>query len=277
MSFDPKLMVKMEKIAEKFFGTVQDPTQIPINKSSREKLYKLSSSSIVWKLDKKGEPISWIISIPTTVSLMKAFLNHKITERALFQKTKPQKSYSAIYLCSAFTLPKYRGEGLAPKLIKISIESIAHKNNFHLFSWPTTEGGSSVVKKLEKSLGKKVQIRVSKKWILSFRAENKNIFEAIRNGEKLIETRAGGGKYEGIKDGDYLIFSCEGKKFEREIIKVTKFKTISALVKKYPVKSINPMVKNVLELTKMYESFPGYKERIKRDGILAFELKSPVK
>ncbi len=117
----------------------------------------------------------------------------------------------------------------------------------------------------------------NKKWNLPFRAQDKNIFEAIKKGEKSIETRAGGGKYEGIKDGDYLIFSCEGKKFEREIIKVSKFKTISALVKKYPVKSINPMVKNILELTKMYESFPGYKERIKRDGILAFELKTPVK
>ncbi len=117
----------------------------------------------------------------------------------------------------------------------------------------------------------------TKKWVVSFRAENKDIFEVIKSGLKTIETRAGGGKYEGIKDGDYLIFSCEGKKFEREIIKVAKFKTISALVKRYPVKSINPMVKNVLELTKMYESFPGYKERIKQDGILAFELKKPVK
>jgi ASC-1-like (ASCH) protein len=116
-----------------------------------------------------------------------------------------------------------------------------------------------------------------KKWTLPIRAQDKNIFDAIKKGEKIIETRVGGKKYEGVKIGDTLIFSCNGKKFEQEVLKTSKFKTISALVKKYPFKLINPFVKSVSELTKMYESFPGYKDRIKQDGILAFELKNPVK
>ena len=108
--------------------------------------------------------------------------------------------------------------------------------------------------------------------ILRFRQINKDIFEAIKNGKKKIETRAGSPKYFNIKAGDALVFVCGKERFEKKIKKVSKFKSIAALHKVYKPIEINPRTKTLAESKKMYYSFPGYKEKIKRYGLIALEL-----
>jgi ASC-1-like (ASCH) protein len=112
-----------------------------------------------------------------------------------------------------------------------------------------------------------------KKYTLKFALKNKYVFDAIKNGEKKIETRAGTVRYKNIKAGDIFVLSCGNKKFEKMIRKVSHFKSISSLVKKYSPKEINPKINTEKELTQMFFSFNGYKEKIKKFGILAFELK----
>jgi ASC-1-like (ASCH) protein len=108
---------------------------------------------------------------------------------------------------------------------------------------------------------------------LKFRAVNRDIFEAIRSGRKKVGTRSATKKYKKVKVGDKLMFVCKFKKFEKVVKKVTIFKTIRALVNKYKPSQINPCCKTEAELRDMYYTFPGYKDKIKKFGLIAFELK----
>lgn len=108
--------------------------------------------------------------------------------------------------------------------------------------------------------------------ILRFRAMNRNIFEAIREGKKKVETRAASARYRNIKAGDILRFVCGKDSFGKKVKKVKVFKSIPSLLQKYRANEINPIVHSQAELQKMYYSFPGYRDKIKRYGIIAIEL-----
>ncbi|OGF87223.1 hypothetical protein A3B19_03230 [Candidatus Giovannonibacteria bacterium RIFCSPLOWO2_01_FULL_46_32] len=54
----------------------------------------------------------------------------------------------------------------------------------------------------------------NKKIILRFRAINQDIFLAIKNGRKKIETRAASKRFRSIKSGDKLILICGKEKIE---------------------------------------------------------------
>lgn len=108
--------------------------------------------------------------------------------------------------------------------------------------------------------------------ILRFRQINKDIFEAIKSGRKKIETRAGSPRYFNIKAGGRLVFVCGKDKFQKKIKKVRKFKSVKALHKVYKPQDINPKTKTIAESEKMYYSFLGYREKIKKYGLIALEL-----
>ena len=112
----------------------------------------------------------------------------------------------------------------------------------------------------------------SKRYNLAVAEINRDTFDFIRNGKKKIETRAGSVKYQNIQNGDTLIFSCAGKKFEKRIKKVFHFKSIKEMLKKYDPNTINPLTHSEKELTDVYYSYPNYKEKIAEFGLLAFEL-----
>lgn len=109
--------------------------------------------------------------------------------------------------------------------------------------------------------------------VLRFNQVNRQIFEEIKSGKKKVETRAGSSKYSNIQKGDVLKFICGKNSFEKEVSKVINFKTISALLKKYKPEQINPTLTTKKETEEMYYSFPNYREKIKKFGLLAFELK----
>lgn len=112
----------------------------------------------------------------------------------------------------------------------------------------------------------------TKKVQLRFRAVNKDIFEAILSGAKKIETRAASSKFAHLKAGDTIVLVCGKEKREKTIKKVKVFQTISELVSEYKVSDINPFCQNEQELTDMYYSFPGYKEKIAKYGLIAMEF-----
>jgi ASC-1-like (ASCH) protein len=111
-----------------------------------------------------------------------------------------------------------------------------------------------------------------KKHILKIAKDGKYIFDAIFSGEKKVETRAFSVKYNKIKVGDVLVFSCGKERFDKVVKKVENFKSIKALVKKYSPIKINPKCKTEKELEDMYYTFPDYKEKIKEFGLIAFTL-----
>lgn len=108
---------------------------------------------------------------------------------------------------------------------------------------------------------------------LRFRETDRDIFEAIRDGRKTIETRAATGRYQNIKKGGWVMLVCGKDQFEKQVVGAQIFKTIDALLKKYKVKEINPKLGTKEELKEMYYSFSNYREKIKQCGLIAIELK----
>lgn len=111
------------------------------------------------------------------------------------------------------------------------------------------------------------------KYVFRFRAVNKKIFLDIKSGKKTVETRAATEKYRNIKIGDMVILICGKERFEKKVKKAKIFKTIKSLIKAYPIKKIMPNLTTEKELEKAYYSYPDYKEKIKKFGLIALELK----
>lgn len=111
-----------------------------------------------------------------------------------------------------------------------------------------------------------------KKYTLRVAAGNEDIFEAIVSGKKKIETRAATERYRNIQKGDVIVLMCGKKKEQKTVKNVRIFKSISGLLKKYTPRQINPQYTTAREITDMYFSFSGYKEKIKQFGIIALEL-----
>jgi ASC-1-like (ASCH) protein len=112
-----------------------------------------------------------------------------------------------------------------------------------------------------------------KKIIFRVRESDRAIFEAVLNGKKKVETRAATSKFAKIKAGDSIILICGKDRLEKQVKKAKIFKTIPAMLKEYYFKDINPLIGSVKELEKMYSSFPGYEEKIKKCGLIALEIK----
>jgi len=111
-----------------------------------------------------------------------------------------------------------------------------------------------------------------KEVIIRFRMVNRDIFLAIKNGTKRIETRAATKKYQNLQKGNILVFVCGKRKFKKQVKSVEYFLSVKSLVKKYKPSAINPNAHSEKELNDMYDKFPGYKEKIKEFGIVAWKL-----
>lgn len=111
-----------------------------------------------------------------------------------------------------------------------------------------------------------------KKFQLKFREVNRDIFAAIKSGKKKVETRAATVRYQNIKAGDAVELVCGKDRFEKKIKSAKIYKSAADLLKKHKPKDINPKTETREELEKMFYSFHGYREKIKKHGIAAWEL-----
>ncbi|HWA64284.1 MAG TPA: ASCH domain-containing protein [Candidatus Paceibacterota bacterium] len=109
--------------------------------------------------------------------------------------------------------------------------------------------------------------------LLKFAQQNKDIFEKIKAGRKKVETRAATERYRDIKSGDEVVLMCGRSKITKTVTKISRFRTIAELLKKYTPGQINPGLHTYEETVQMYHSFPGYKEKIEEFGLIALELK----
>ena len=147
-----KLMEEMRTIAEKYFGTLDDPEQIPINKASADKLMKLDPHSVTYRLV-DGHPVSWVIVLPTSRTLAQDFVAGKISEHELFDRTEPQEIYDALYFCSAFTILEYRRQGLAAALNREAYNKIPHTEDCYYCCWPFSVEGERLAKEMANKWG----------------------------------------------------------------------------------------------------------------------------
>lgn len=108
---------------------------------------------------------------------------------------------------------------------------------------------------------------------MRLRAKDRAIFLDLKRGRKKVETRAGTGRFRKIKKGDELIFVCGKEKLSKKVISARFFKSIPALFRAHKVKAVFPSLKTVAQAEAKYHSFSGYREKTKRFGIMAFELR----
>jgi hypothetical protein len=157
-NMDEKVLDKMLNIAERFFRTESDSNQMPITRESFYKLQKLHPKTLVYRLE-KGEPVSWVVVLPTQIELMEKFLKGEINERELLDLTKSQDRYGALYLCAAFTVPEYRRKGFVVQMFKEILDAIPHTDDIKLFAWPFSDEGRKIIEKLNQILGVKILIK----------------------------------------------------------------------------------------------------------------------
>ena len=107
-------------------------------------------------------------------------------------------------------------------------------------------------------VGKNIRSVMGNKIIykLPFLLENKRIFEALRDGRKKIETRAGSQQYLEIKADDTIEFSCAAEKFSRIVKKISHYKNLDDLFDTYTPNEINPEINSYDELKKCMRHFP---------------------
>lgn len=110
------------------------------------------------------------------------------------------------------------------------------------------------------------------KHTLRFAADDKKTFDAVRKGAKSIETRAATDRYRKIKTGDILVLVCAGKRLEKKVLRVRHFKTIEGLFRAIPIKKIDPFASSIQDARKTYHGYPGYRDKIRKFGIMAFDL-----
>jgi len=126
---------RMIKLADEFFKTKNDSSQISMTLEVMERLRKIHPGTLTEKRSKNG-PVAWIALIPTTKDLMRKFTSGQITEKELLEATPTGARYDALYLCSALVLPEYRRKGLAKSLVSKGVKSIMKKHPIkYLFYW----------------------------------------------------------------------------------------------------------------------------------------------
>jgi hypothetical protein len=139
---------RMIQLADDVFAVRDDPDQLDVNEDVLDRLRELHPSTVSEFADPNG-PVAWVLLIPTTSDLMESFLKKEITEKQLFEMTKPGSNYEAIYLCSAMVLEEYRRKGIARRL---TIDAIGKIHGDHpikaLFVWTFSEEGAQAAESI---------------------------------------------------------------------------------------------------------------------------------
>ncbi|HRH31284.1 MAG TPA: hypothetical protein PK950_01330 [Candidatus Paceibacterota bacterium] len=108
---------------------------------------------------------------------------------------------------------------------------------------------------------------------LRFRAADRSDYNRIKDGTKSVETRAATEKYKDVAKGDVLVIVCGKERMTKTIRRVRHFKTLTAMFKAIPMKKIMPStVKTIADARKIYYGYSGYKEKLAKFGVVAWEM-----
>ncbi len=144
---------RMIRLAEETFAVKNDPEQLDVDQEIIKRLQRIHPATVSEYNEGDG-PIAWVLLIPTTRDLMDLFLNKRISEKELFEKTPLDGVYKAVYLCSAMVLEEYRRTGIAKRLALSAIESIRNDHSIDtLFAWAFTKEGDLLAGKIAQLAG----------------------------------------------------------------------------------------------------------------------------
>lgn len=113
--------------------------------------------------------------------------------------------------------------------------------------------------------------------LLRFRAVDKKNFDAIRRGAKKIETRAGSPRYRDVGKGDALAIVCGRERILRRVARARRFRSVDALLAAVPYRRIMPWAPTKAAAREVWYGYPGYEERLKEYGVIAWDLALPAR
>jgi hypothetical protein len=152
---------RMLQLVDEVFATKNDPEQLDVNEKVIEHLQQIHPATVSEYDDGNG-PVAWILLLPTTSELMYQFLEQKISEKELYEKTPLNISYDALYLCSAMVLEEYRRKGIAKKLTLAAVKSIQKIHPIKsLFVWSFSKEGDLGAESLAKRISLPLYRRVN--------------------------------------------------------------------------------------------------------------------
>lgn len=156
----PPYLDRMIRLADEFFATRSDPTQLAVTDDVMTRLRGLHPATLNDHDEGKG-PVAWILVIPTTRDIADRFVAGSITERELYEQTLPGAVFASIYLCSALVLPEFRGRGLARGLTLRAIDAIRGDHPIErLCTWAFSREGLHLAESVAKEAGLPLDIRV---------------------------------------------------------------------------------------------------------------------
>lgn len=152
---------KMFAIIDEVFATRNDPSQLQVDENVMKKLAAIHPATMGEVADEKG-PLIWVLLIPTSRQVMNEFINGKISEREILEKTQPGEGYECIYLCSVSTLKEMRGKGETKKLCLNQINAICKDHPVkNLYVWAFSEAGEKLAECLSTETGLELKKRMN--------------------------------------------------------------------------------------------------------------------
>ena len=130
---------------------IKNKHQLKINEDVIKNPDQIHPATLTELSDENG-PTIWVLMIPTTTANMNDFIQKRITENELVERAQPGQIYTCVYLCSATTLPEYRGKGITKKLCVEAIVSISQQYPIKtLYVWPFTKEGNGLAESVAKA------------------------------------------------------------------------------------------------------------------------------
>lgn len=143
----------MMELIDDVFATRSDKNQLQVTAQDLKKLEEIHASTLSELSDKDG-PTTWVLMIPTSEETMEDFLVGKIGENQILENVQAGQKFNCIYLCSATTLPEFRGKGNTKKLSIEAIKSISEDHPIKtLYVWPFTEQGKKLAESIALECG----------------------------------------------------------------------------------------------------------------------------
>ncbi len=150
---------RMLALADEVFAIHEDPAQLQVDAAVLDRLQRIHPATRSEVVRGDG-PVVWLLVIPTTTSLMEAFLQGTLTEHELYERTPLGVPYDALYLCSVLVLPEFRRQGLAQQLTLSTIATISKDHPIRtLFCWPFTPEGEALATSLAVAAGLPLRTR----------------------------------------------------------------------------------------------------------------------
>lgn len=145
------------KMLEEYFKTLEHSEEMQVNMDNILWVHKnvLDFYNII---KFKGKIIGSTFMLPCTKELMGKFLSGEISENEMVEEIKlkvNRNNFDAIYLCSSFIKPEFRGKGLSVEARIKTIRKVTSKMKIKpiLFYEPYTKEGEKSCKKVAEILG----------------------------------------------------------------------------------------------------------------------------